>query len=101
VSCSRESSVAHHASQPRSGSPGSSLRPVNGTRLCAISSGAGVTTRETERQFGPLRASDASRYPIGLMAYASGARALCRKFFESDDRPVHFVQIRPASQAEW
>ena len=49
----------------------------------------------------PSRASDASRYPIGLMAYASGARALCRKFFESDDRPVHFVQVRPASQAEW
>ena len=41
------------------------------------------------------------RMRADLMAYASGAWALCREFFESDDRPVHFVQIRPASQAEW
>ena len=71
-----------------------------GQALCYL-----IRGRRNQERLGanlvPSRASDASRYPIGLMAYASGARALCRKFFESDDRPVHFVQVRPASQAEW
>ena len=82
------------------GSRGSSLRPVNGTRLCAISSGA--NHKRDRAPIWPLREFRIRLDTLfGLMAYASGARALCRTFFESDDRPVHFVQVRPARQAEW
>jgi hypothetical protein len=45
------------------GAPGSSLRPLDGTRLCAISSGAGATTRETGRQFGPFESFGCVRIP--------------------------------------